>query len=222
MPLALFDLDETLINADSATLWNQWMVKQGLVADGDHFMQQEADMMTRYGAGELDMADYMAFTLQPLKGLSALDITAMMPEFVRNNIEPCIYPDARILIQQLRQAGYRVVIISATAEFVVRGAARALGVDDVLAIQLEYDDQGHHTGRTTGTLTFREGKVKRLKEWMQTENESLDNARFYSDSMNDLPLLEQVTNPFATNPDRRLRALAMERNWPVIDWEIRQ
>ena len=218
MPLALFDIDDTLIDADAATLWNRWMVSQGMVAQPD-FLQREAQMMEQYAAGELDMADYMAFTLKPLEGKTAAELDALTPDFIASHLKQRIYPQGQALIHELQQSGYRVVLISASAEFLVQAIARDIGVNDSLGIQLEYNDSGRHTGNTSGTLTFREGKVARLREWLEQESETLLDARFYSDSMNDLPLLEFVENPVATNPDPRLKSIAQSRGWPVLNWK---
>ncbi len=217
MALAIFDLDETLIQADSASLWSQYLVEQGFVKDPG-FLQQEAELMAQYAAGELDMADYMAFSLSPLRGRSEAEIEAMVPAFVEGWIKPRIYPQAFDLLARLKARGYRLLVISATAEFLVRPIAQVLGICEVLAIESEYDDLGLHSGRTQGTLTFRQGKVIRLRQWLTEQALSLDGAQFYSDSINDLPLLEQVDHPIATNADGRLRQLAAERGWDLLDW----
>jgi HAD superfamily hydrolase (TIGR01490 family) len=219
MPLALFDVDDTLIDGDAASLWSRWMVSQQMV-QAPGFLQCEAQMMDRYAQGELDMADYMAFTLQPITGKTAAELDALTPGFIDSELKQRFYGQGLLLIRELQQAGYRVVFISATAEFLVEAIARHIGVEDVLAIQLEYDAQGRHTGNTVGTLSYREGKVTRLREWLVQQHESLAGARFYSDSSNDLPLLELVECPVAINPDARLRAVAQSRNWPVFDWSI--
>ncbi|WP_027856707.1 HAD family hydrolase [Marinobacterium jannaschii] len=217
MPLAVFDLDETLVQADSASLWSRYLVEQGYVTEPG-FLQKESELMELYAAGKLDMADYMSFSLSPLKGKPAAEIRAMLPQFIESWIKPRIYPQAFDLLSDLNQRGYRLLIISATAEFLVRPIALELGVADVLAIDSEYDDRGCHSGRTRGILTFREGKVLRLQQWLSDQGLTLEGARFYSDSMNDLPLLERVDHPVATNPDSRLHRLATDRNWEILDW----
>jgi len=219
MPLAIFDLDGTLIKADSASLWSQFMVESGIVETAD-FLQQEEALMQLYAAGELDMTDYMSFSLAPLKGKSEAQISAMVPGFIEHWIRPCIYPQAFSLLDTLKVRGYRLLVISATAEFLVRPIAQALGISEVLAIDLEFDSDGCHTGRTSGILTFREGKVLRLQQWLQQHQLSLQDARFYSDSINDLPLLESIDYPVATNPDPQLRKIAAERGWQQLDWQL--
>ena len=219
MSLAIFDLDETLVAADTASLWCEWMVEQGMVS-GEVFMAEEARMMQLYADGQLDMADYMAFTQQPLKGMTKEQIAELIPAYIEQKILRRVYPQGRALIEDLQQSGYRVVVISATSEALVEPIANELGVTDVLAIQLAYDDNGFHTGETRGVLTFREGKVTRLNEWLELQKESLNGSRFYSDSMNDLPLLEQVDHPVVTNGDHKLRTIAQQRNWQLLDWQL--
>lgn len=219
MPLALFDVDDTLIDGDAASLWSRWMVLQQMVAQPD-FLQCEARMMELYAQGELDMAEYMAFTLAPVTGKTSSELAAMTDDFIGSEIKPRLYEQGLSLINELKQKGYRIVFVSATADFLVEAIARDVGIEDVLAIQLEYDAMGQHTGNTSGTLSFGRGKVIRLLDWAVQQGESLAGARFYSDSVNDLPLLELVEYPVATNPDPRLRELAQSRNWPVLDWFI--
>jgi len=216
MTLAIFDLDETLIANDSGSAWIEYLVENGHVEQA--FIERDAEYMTRYNAGKLAMDEYMEFSLQPVVGKTRAELDLLTPDFVEQKIAPTIYPQAAPLIQELREAGHRVLIISATVEFVVRPIARYLGVDDVLAINIEYDAEGRATGCTEGVLSFREGKVTRLQQWLEETGESLADAQFYSDSINDLPLLEYVDYPFATNPHARLAPIAAERGWPVIDW----
>lgn len=216
MPLAIFDLDETLIATDSGSAWIAYMAEVGLVDDS--FIARDQAYMAQYDAGELSMADYMMFSLSPLQGRTLDDLAELLPDFVERCIVPHIYPQARGLLQELRQHGYRLLIISATAAFVVEAVARELGVEDVLAINIACDGQGGITGQTAGVLSFREGKVTRLQQWLEQTGESITDAHFYSDSINDLPLLDYVDYPFATNPHPRLQPIAEQRGWPVIDW----
>ncbi|MBY4677488.1 HAD family hydrolase [Marinobacterium arenosum] len=221
MALAIFDLDETLIAADSAAQWARWMSETGLTDDPD-FIAKDDQRMTLYNAGQLDMAEYMQFSLQPLIGRSAAEIDALVPPFVEQRILPRVYPQGLALLRELQQAGHRLLIISATAEFLVRPIAARLGVSDVLGIQLAFDEQGRHTGHTDGVLSFREGKVTRLQAWLAQTGETLDGASFYSDSINDLPLLEYIGRPMVTNPSPALQQIARERGWPIIDWRKEQ
>jgi len=216
MTLAIFDLDETLIATDSGSAWIEYLVEQGLADDS--FVARDVEYMERYNAGELSMEEYMAFSLQPLRGRTAAELAELMPAFVEQKIARHIYPQAAPLLAELRDSGHRILIISATVSFVVEAIARYLDVAEVLAIDVEYDSEGRITGNTAGVLSFREGKVIRLQQWLEQTGESLQDARFYSDSINDLPLLEFVDQPFATNPHPRLLPVAQQQGWPIVDW----
>jgi len=216
MPLALFDLDETLINGDCSSLWHHYMVEQGLTDDPD-FLTTDRALQDAYHQGELDMTDYMEFHLAPFKGKSWSEIQQMVAPFVEQMIAPIIYPQARQLIADLKQDGFEILIISASAEQLVDPIARYLGIEQQLSVLMEFDG-GIHTGRTRDVMTFREGKVTRLMRWLDENGHSLAGAHFYSDSHNDLPLLEQVELPVATNPDAQLAAIASERGWQQLNW----
>ncbi|RTE66024.1 HAD family hydrolase [Amphritea opalescens] len=217
MSLAIFDLDETLLAGDSCSLFCQFLVDEGLAPT--LFLQQDAQMMVRYHAQTLVLSDYIRFLLTPLMHLPVCDIDTLMPLFVERYIRPRLYPEALQLLASYQQQGIRLLIISATSEFIVKAIAKALGINDFLAIQLT-TDADFYTGDIRGIATFREGKVKRLKQWLNEQQESLDGAFFYSDSINDLPLLEQVENPVAVNPDAPLLAVATQQHWPVLQWSI--
>lgn len=217
MALAIFDLDETLVRGDTASLFCRFMVDTGL-ADGT-FVDHERELMQRYADETLSMAEYVAFMLRPLRYTHIDEIDALMPEFVSGYIEPRIYPQARSLIEHQRATGNQPLIISATPEFLVRAVARALDIQELLAIELETTDKGRYSGEIFGTPTYREGKVERLKRWLREHDASLEGASFYTDSINDLPLLEQVDHPIVTNPDPRLERIAGERGWPLMRWD---
>jgi HAD superfamily hydrolase (TIGR01490 family) len=216
MALAIFDLDETLIDGDCASLWSHEMAKIGWV-DAESFLRKDAELMAEYAFGRLAMEDYMAFSLAPLVGRTAEEVAHVVEPFVEDVIEPLIYSDAMRHIAEHRKAGDRILVISASAEFLVGAVAERLGIDEVLAIQLE-EQHGFYSGNTRGVLTYREGKVARLREWADAAGESLDGAHFYSDSINDLPLLEQVAHPYVVNPDPLLREQAEARGWPQLTW----
>lgn len=216
MALAIFDLDETLIDGDCASLWAREMAKIGWV-DGESFLRKDSELMAEYAFGTLSMEDYMAFSLAPLVGRTAEEVEHVVGPFVEDIIEPLIYSDAMRCIATHRKAGDRILVISASAEFLVSAVAVRLGIENVLAIQLE-EQHGFYSGHTRGVLSYREGKVVRLREWAEAQGESLDGAHFYSDSINDLPLLEQVTYPHVVNPDPLLRKQAEARGWPVLAW----
>ena len=216
MALAIFDLDETLIDGDCASLWAQHMVDLQWV-DGDSFLAREQELMRLYGMGELAMEDYMAFTLSPLVGRTPEEVAYVVAPFVEDVIEPLIFSDAMRCIAEHRAAGDRILVISASAVFLVEAIAERLGIGEVLAIDLE-QQHGCYSGKTCGVLTYREGKVTRLQHWLGEQAESLEGAFFYSDSRNDLPLLSKVSNPRAVNPDEALRTHAQENGWPILAW----
>lgn len=215
MTLVIFDLDETLLAGDSCTLFCQFLEEEGIAPTG--FLQQDALMMARYHAQTLVLSDYIQFLLEPLKPLSVAEVGALMPRFIERYITPRFYPEALQLLADYQQQGVRPLIISATAEFIVTAIAEQLGVSDVLAIQLQVEGNGY-SGEIEGIPTFRDGKVARLAQWLEANQESMSGALFYSDSINDLPLLEQVENPVVANPDRQLLAIALQRHWPVLNW----
>ena len=216
MALAIFDLDDTIINGDCATLWSEEMVKLGWV-DGESFMARDHELMALYAKGELAMETYMQFSLSPLVGRTEEELAFVIEPFVEDVIEPRFYSDATRCIATHRKNGDRILVISASAHFLVSAIAARLGIDEVLAIDLELS-RGTYTGNTQGVLTYREGKVCRLKDWLQANDESLQGAYFYSDSRNDLPLLQQVDKPHTVNPDPALKAHGEQAGWPVLNW----
>ena len=218
MAMALFDLDETLIHGDCASLWSAHMARIGWV-DGDVFVQQDQQLMALYSQGELAMEDYMAFSLAPLMGRTPEEVAEQVAGYIAEVIEPRFYPGAREAIDAHRQIGDRLLVISASAAFLVQPIAARLGVEEVLAIDLEVLD-GRYTGRTLGVLTYREGKVLRLAQWLELQGETLAGASFYSDSRNDLPLLQAVPRPVAVNPDAVLLAHAQQAGWEVVEWRL--
>lgn len=217
MPLAIFDLDETLIDGDCASLWSEQMARLGWV-DPESFVRRDHELMAAYSRGELAMEDYMAFTLEPLIGRTEEEVDHLVGPWVEDVIEPLIFSDATRCIAKHRAAGDRLLVISASGVHLVKPIAERIGIDEVLAIELDIA-HGVYSGHTQGTLTYREGKVTRLMEWLQAEGETLEGAAFYSDSRNDLPLLEKVSRPVAVNPDPVLRARAEEAGWPVVAWK---
>jgi HAD superfamily hydrolase (TIGR01490 family) len=163
------------------------------------------------------MEDYMAFSLSPLVGRTAEEVDFVVEPFVEDVVEPLIHSDAMRCLAQHRESGDRLLIISASAHFLVSAIAGRLGVEEVLAIDLE-EQHGCYNGRTRGVLTYRDGKVIRLQAWLQEHDEDLAGAHFYSDSRNDLPLLSQVPHPRVVNPDPTLKAHAEESGWPILEW----
>lgn len=216
MALALFDLDDTLLAGDSATLWFHFMVTKGIAPTA--MLAEEERMMACYYAGELDMAEYMAFTLQPLAGRSSQEVASWVQEFVSSIILQRLFVEGLARIAWHRAQGDRVLIISASGEHIVKPIAALLGVNEVLAITLEQQG-GVYTGQTRGVLSFREGKVTRLTDWMVQQGETLAGSSGYSDSINDLPLLQAVERPAVVNPAPRLLTQAQALGWRILTWQ---
>lgn len=214
MTLAIFDLDNTLIAGDSDHLWGEFLCTEGMV-DETSFRTANEGFYADYQRGELDIMAYLSFALTPLAGRAPQDLQELQDRFIRDCIRPILLPAASELIQKHRDQGDRLLIITATNEFVTKPIAALLGIEELLGCVVEIKD-GLITGSPTGTLTYREGKVKRLREWLASEDERLDGAWFYSDSHNDLPLLEVVDNPVLVDPDPTLALHGRERGWPQI------
>ncbi|NER62268.1 HAD family hydrolase [Pseudomonas sp. MAFF212428] len=216
MALAIFDLDETLIHGDCASLWSEQMVRLGWV-DGESFLRKDRELMEAYGKGHLAMEDYMTFSLEPLIGRTPEEVAHLVEPWVEDFIEPIIFSEATRTIAAHRKAGDRVLVISASGVHLVGPIAARLGIDEYLGIDLEVA-RGMYTGNTVGTLTYHEGKITRLLEWLDQEEENLEGASFYSDSRNDLPLLLKVDHPHVVNPDPVLREQAEQHGWPILHW----
>ncbi len=214
MALAIFDLDNTLIAGDSDHLWGEFLCDRGVV-DAEHFRTTNQAFYEDYQRGELDIAAYAAFALGPLAGKTPESVVGLQQDFMASCIEALMLPAAEALIEQHRDRGDRLLIITATNEFVTRPIGERLGIEELLGCAVEMSD-GRFTGRATGTLTYREGKVARLREWLEDEEEELAGATFYSDSHNDLPLLEIVDYPVLVDPDEKLAAVGRERDWPRL------
>jgi HAD superfamily hydrolase (TIGR01490 family) len=214
MRLALFDLDNTLLAGDSDHAWGDYLCERGIL-DGVAYKARNDAFYQDYLAGKLNITDYLNFSLEILGRTEMAQLDQWHREFMRDCVEPIITPKALALLDQHREAGDKLLIITATNRFVTGPIAARLGVDTLLATECEMVD-GRYTGRTTDVPCFKEGKVTRLNRWLAETGLSLEDSYFYSDSMNDLPLLEKVANPFAVDPDPTLRAEAERRGWPVI------
>ncbi len=216
--LALFDLDHTLLPLDSDYEWGEFTLRKGW-CDKQAFGSRNAAFFADYQKGTLDIHAYVRFATEAIRKLGQQAADEAHRAFMQEVIEPHIQPAARALLQQHRDAGDTIVIVTATNEFVTRPIARALGVEHLLAVNLARDASGWITGEIEGVPTMRVGKVTRMEAWMAERGlrwDSVDSI-FYSDSMNDVPLLEKVNTAVATNPDDRLRQLAAERGWRILD-----
>ncbi|MDD2918071.1 HAD family hydrolase [Rhodoferax sp.] len=217
--LALFDLDHTLVPLDSDYEWNAFTTRLGW-HDPIEFTRQNDAFYAQYQAGTLDIHAYVRFATAALCAQGAEKSHAAHAQFMATVMQPAIRPTALSLVQQHQAAGDAVVIVTATNEFITRPIASAFGVTELIAVELALDaGSGWFSGEIVGTPSFREGKVARVEQWLAERNLSWATVEssFYSDSMNDLPLLEKVTHPVATNPEDRLRAIALARGWRILD-----
>ena len=219
MRLALFDLDHTLIPIDSDYSWGQFTVQLGWRDAESHTRANDA-FYEQYKAGTLDIHEYIRFTVQALREHGVEQSDAAHRRFMDEIIRPAMQPQALDLVRRHQAAGDQVVIVTATNEFVTRPIATAFGVPELIAIDLERDAQGNPTGAIRGTPSFREGKVARVEQWLAERGldwSRVEHSTFYSDSINDLPLLDKVHEPVATNPDARLQAIAAQRGWRILN-----
>lgn len=216
--LALFDLDHTLLPLDSDFAWGEYTTAIGWT-DPAHFKQRNEEFFVHYRAGTLDIHDYVRFATDAARLRGAEAAAKAHRDFMRSVIAPAILPKALALLDQHRARGDEVVIVTATNEFVTRPIAEALGVSELIAVELERGSDGWITGAIKGVPSARDGKVTRVEAWLAARGQTLADVEttFYSDSLNDLALLERVDHPVATNPDEKLRAIAQARGWRILD-----
>ncbi|MEY3216041.1 MAG: hypothetical protein RLZZ280_418 [Pseudomonadota bacterium] len=218
MKLALFDLDHTLLPLDSDHTWGVFTTELGWT-DPHVFGQRNDEFYAHYQAGTLDIHDYVRFATRAARERGSVEAAQAHARYMDEVIRPRITPEALALVRSHQHAGDTVMIVTATNEFVTRPIAQAFGVSELIAVELERDANGWITGEIKGTPSFREGKVARVAQWLDTRGLQWGDVEmsFYSDSMNDLPLLEKAHHPVATNPDARLRQLATERGWRILE-----
>lgn len=215
MNLALFDLDYTLLAGDSDHAWGQFLVEAGLV-DGDDYRKKNDEFWALYKAGRLDIREYLRFALAPFAGKTVAQMQPLHDQYLQRKIAPMVRQNALDLVRRHRND--LCAIVTATNTFVTGPIAALFGIPNLIGCEVEIID-GRFTGEPLGIPSFREGKITRVNDWLQGMGKKLADfpqSYFYSDSMNDLPLLEMVTRPVAVNPDAVLRELAVSRGWPVI------
>jgi HAD superfamily hydrolase (TIGR01490 family) len=218
MNLALFDLDGTLIPKDSDHAFGEFLIQHGW-ADPEAFKRGNDRFYAEYLAGSLDMAAYVEFATGPWRGRSAAEMQTALAQFVDQVVRPMVLPAALNLVRQHQNDGDLVAIVTATNEVVTRPIADCFGVDALIATELQRDAAGVVTGAIKGQPSFREGKISRVQHWLARQGLVFDDFQrhtFYSDSTNDLPLLEHVSHPVATNPGAALERIAKARGWPVL------
>jgi HAD superfamily hydrolase (TIGR01490 family) len=218
MKLTLFDLDGTLIPRDSDHAFGEFVISLGWADEGE-FRRRNDAFFQDYLEGRLDIHAYAEFATSPWRDRSDCELDQATAAFLETVVQPMLGDAARDLVQSHQRAGDLVAIITATNDFVTRPIAQLLGVDALIATDLARDAAGRVTGRIAGVPSFREGKVTRLQAWLAARGLALadfERSTFYSDSTNDLPLLEWVSHPVATNPGPALERIAHDRGWPVL------
>ena len=218
MRLALFDLDHTLLPIDSDYAWGVFTQDIGW-CDPVLFKERNDEFYEHYKAGTLDIRDYVRFATEAVRLRGPAEAQVAHARFMQAVISPAIRSEALALVHGHRAAGEQLVIVTATNEFVTRPIARAFGIEELIAVELERGPDGWITGEVAGIPSAREGKVERVAQWLAARGLGWADveATFYSDSTNDLALLEAVDHPVATNPDARLRAIAAQRGWRILD-----
>ncbi len=216
MALALFDLDNTLLADDSDFLWGCFLVDNGLV-DKATYDAANQRFYDEYKKGTLDIFEFLAFSLKPLTRFSPEKLAELHQAFMQKHILPAMTAKGLAQVQQHRDKGDFTLIITATNSFVTGPIAKAFKVDDLIATEPEIID-GKYTGKVAGTPCFQEGKITRLKQWLKNTSHDLENSTFYSDSHNDLALLEIVTTPIAVDPDDELKATALKKGWEICSF----
>ncbi|WNK21624.1 HAD-IB family hydrolase [Halomonas piscis] len=215
MRLALFDLDDTLLDGDITGFWNEWLIEQGWITDAAEYCRTWYSHMADYAEGTLDMEAHLQFLLAPLAGRSVQEVAEQVDAFLDSRIMPRLFPGGLAQVAWHRHQAHTTVIISASTAQLVVPLAKRLGCDAALATALE-QEAGRYTGQARGTRTFREGKLQALHEWLG--DTPLAETWGYSDSRNDLPLLEAVEKPHAIHPDPVLAGIARQRGWAMPSW----
>lgn len=214
MALAIFDLDNTLLGGDSDYLWGTFLVERGIV-DEEEFERENERFYREYKEGILDIYEFLRFSFRPLRDNSPDDLERWRREFLRDKIDPIVLPKARELVERHRNADDELLIVTATNEFVTAPIAGRLGIPNLIAT-VPARLNGRYTGEVAGIPSFQEGKVVRLLDWLREAGADLAGSTFYSDSHNDIPLLERVDHPVAVDPDEHLQRHAQENGWPTI------
>jgi HAD superfamily hydrolase (TIGR01490 family) len=219
LALTIFDLDNTLLAGDSDYLWGTFLTERGIV-DEEEFERENERFYREYKEGSLDIHEFLRFSFRPLRDNRPEDLERWRRDFLREKIDPIILPLARELVERHRAAGDELLIVTATNEFVTAPIAERFGIPNLIATTPARSN-GRYTGEVAGTPSFREGKVERVLDWLREARTDLAGSTFYSDSHNDIPLLERVDRPVAVDPDEHLRRHARENSWPVISLRAR-
>lgn len=217
LQLAIFDLDNTLLNGDSDYNWSLFLIEHG-VLDSDLYKERNEQFFKEYQSGNLDVIAYCEFQFKTLKDNPRELLDELRSDYVKKIINPMITKEAKDLVESHRKENHKLLIITATNSYITRPIADLFGIEDLIGTDLE-ELNGEFTGKVSGLPSFQEGKIIRLNSWLEKRGlifEELEKTFFYSDSMNDIPLLEKVSNPVAANPDEILEKKATKENWPII------
>ena len=217
MSLAIFDLDNTLIGGDSDHLWGEFLCDEGIITDRQSFQKKNDYFYQQYELGLLDIYAWAEFSFEILAGHSMKELGELHHKFMTAKIEPIILDKAQNCIDNHKKNGDTVLVITASNTFVTSPIVKRYGIDHLLATEPEIKS-GRYSGKISGTPCFQSGKIDNLMPWMAKNNETLEGSSFYSDSHNDLPLLELVDHPVTINADKILTLEAKKRGWLNIDW----
>jgi len=216
MTLAIFDLDNTLLNGDSDHGWGEFIIGKGLVS-ADSYRTKNNAFYQAYQQGKLDIYAYQDFVLGYISSFSTQQLDSLLQEFLEQVIESMISKKAEALIASHAAEDHKLMIITATNEIITQPIAKRLGIETLIATQAERNEEGHPNGKVLGTASYATGKIERLLDWLKKNPEyTLQGSYFYSDSHNDLPLLELVDNAYAVDPDETLTDFANSNHWPII------
>jgi len=216
MSLAIFDLDNTLIGGDSDFLWGEFLGEEGVV-DANAYRKKNEYFYQQYDLGTLDIYAWLEFCLEPLTRYSMTELQELHHRFMIQKIEPILLDKAQNCINRHKERGDTVLVITASTSFVTAPIVKKYGINHLLATEPEIK-AGRYTGGVSGIPCFQSGKVDKLMPWLQKNEETLTGSTFYSDSHNDLPLLELVDNPVAVNADKILTQIAEKKGWEVLNW----
>jgi len=216
MSLAIFDLDNTLIGGDSDFLWGEFIGEEGIV-DANAYRKKNEYFYQQYDLGTLDIYAWLEFCLEPLTRYSMTELQELHHRFMIQKIEPILLDKAQNCINRHKERGDTVLVITASTSFVTAPIVKKYGINQMLATEPEIK-AGRYTGGVSGMPCFQSGKIDKLMPWLQKNEETLTGSTFYSDSHNDLPLLELVDNPVAVNADKILTKIAEKKGWEVLNW----
>lgn len=218
--LYVFDLDHTLVDGDTSTMWCEYMVKNNLVSDKEAFLKREKDLMNDYAKGTMKVEDYIAFSIEPLTNMSAKVVDEQIKKYVDQEVKHRFFAEALELINKLKRNGERILVISASADLIVKPVTDALSInrEDVIAVEVLREDD-RYKPEIVGTPSFKDGKVKCLRKWQLLHPEFDGDISFFTDSINDLPLCLESQDVFVVNPNDLFLAEAKKRNYTILNWQ---